>query len=747
MIIKIVFNILFYSIFFYGNMFAKDLLFSGNKKLSINDLQSLTSINLDQSEFNINEVQIILKDIYSSELISNISLTETSDSYILNIDEAKIIENIYFNGNISIKNDDLINNIISKSNSLFNRNTLLKDIDTIEKFYLSKGFNNISIKASTEKYSEDKVNLIFDIYEDDPSKIIKIKFKGNKFFSDRFLRSLINSSEDSFLNFLSPGVNLNNNVFQFDSSLIKNQYLNYGFNDVKVSYDLSETEIKNNKLLTFYIFEGTKYLIKDIQFNIISESLNDQLQPLFNNLEDYFLKNGFQLDQEIIINKVQEINDYLNSKNIYSSFFEFEINYINDSFEILIYEVISDPLYVNTINIYGNSITKEKTIRSNIDLEPGDYFDKSVLNKSIQNLQNKKYIKNTNVDFNENDNKIDINIEIEENAKTGQFLIGGNYSGDTGFGVASTLLDDNLFGSGNQLKTTIDFNSENLKYDINYTYYSLKNNNLSYTYKIFNLDKDLESSYGYKSKQQGAGLFFNFDYSKNLRITPGFEIIKSKGYSAQDNLSFINDNINSNNKYIFSLILSYDTTNDRLYPTNGYQNSISFEYIPDLNFNSSYYRINYTNESYLEFQKSSNFIFNKNDFGLINKTNSNDKIKTIDTFSLGGNSFKGFDYRGIGPISSDYYLGGNKYFTSTFGYGSSFFLEEDNINIKLFYSVGSLWGNDYSNDDSFKLRSSIGLSFDIMTPLLPITFSYAVPINKKSDDRIKNFNFSIGTSF
>ena len=166
-----------------------------------------------------------------------------------------------------------------------------------------------------------------------------------------------------------------------------------------------------------------------------------------------------------------------------------------------------------------------------------------------------------------------------------------------------------------------------------------------------------------------------------------------------------------------------------------------------MNFNSSYYRINYTNESYLEFQQSSNFIFNKNDFGLINKTNSNDKIKTIDTFSLGGNSFKGFDYRGIGPISSDYYLGGNKYFTSTFGYGSSFFLEEDNISIKLFYSVGSLWGNDYSNDNSFKLRSSIGLSFDIMTPLLPITFSYAVPINKKSDDRIKNFNFSIGTSF
>jgi hypothetical protein len=100
MTIKIVFNILFYSIFFYGNIFAKDLLISGNKKLSIDDLQSLTSINLEQSEFKINEVQIILNDMYNSELISNISLSETSDSFILKIDESKTIENIYINGNI-----------------------------------------------------------------------------------------------------------------------------------------------------------------------------------------------------------------------------------------------------------------------------------------------------------------------------------------------------------------------------------------------------------------------------------------------------------------------------------------------------------------------------------------------------------------------------------------------------------------------------------------------------------------------
>jgi outer membrane protein insertion porin family len=219
-----------------------------------------------------------------------------------------------------------------------------------------------------------------------------------------------------------------------------------------VSYDLSETEIKNNKVLTFYILEGTKYIIKDINFNVITESLNFELQPFFNKLENYFIKNDFRLDKEIINQYVQDINNHLNSKNIYTSYFEFKINYINEAFDVLVYEVISDPLIVNSINIYGNSITKDKVIRRNILLEPGDYFNKYSMNKSIENLQKKKFIKATNLDFNEYDNKIDINVEIEENKKTGNFLIGGNYSGDIGLGVASTLSDDNIFGTGNQLK-------------------------------------------------------------------------------------------------------------------------------------------------------------------------------------------------------------------------------------------------------------------------------------------------------
>ena len=747
MISKTLFNLIFFLFFCFGNLFSKDLIISGNKKLNNDDLQSLTLIDLYKTDFNIDEIQILITEFYNSELIYNVSLEENINSFILTIEEAKIIQNIYINGNVFINDEIIINNIKSKSNKLFNRNTLLNDVDTIYKFYRSQGFNDISIKTSSEVYSEDRVNLIFDIYENQPSKIIKIDFKGNKYFSDKYLRSLINSSEDKFYNFLSTKNNLDKNVFKFDASLIKNKYLNYGFNDIRVTYDLSNSLGKNNQILTFYIIEGSKFLIKNIKYELITESLHQVLNPIFIKLDNYLLKNNYQINQNEIEEYLSEANNKLISENIFTSNVKIKFNFINDGYDVLIYEETSEPLIVNSIDIVGNSITKDNTIRSNIVIEPGDYFNEYLVNKSIKNLQQKKYINNVDVILNEFEKKVDINLEVDENKKTGNFLIGGNFSGDTGLGFTTSLSDNNLFGTGNELDASVDFNDENVRFDLSYTYHPLNKSNLSYEYKIFNLDSDLKSSYGYQNREYGVGFFVNFDYSETTKISPGIEYKNSKGSSPQDNLSFINDNIKEFNQYTFKFNLFYDTTNDIFYPTNGLKNSLFIKYTPDAISSLPFYSITIKNEQYLEFKNSSNFIFNQNIFGYADTLNSNDKLNTINSFSLGGLSFKGFDYRGIGPISSTYYLGGNQFFTSTVGYGSSFLLDEDNFNFKLFYTMGSIWGSDYINDSNFELRSSVGLTLDVMTPLLPISFSYSLPINKQSDDRLRRFNFSIGTSF
>ena len=154
-----------------------------------------------------------------------------------------------------------------------------------------------------------------------------------------------------------------------------------------------------------------------------------------------------------------------------------------------------------------------------------------------------------------------------------------------------------------------------------------------------------------------------------------------------------------------------------------------------------------TNKNYIQFEKSTNYIFFNNNYGFAKSFNG--KLKTINAFSLGGMNFKGFDYKGIGPYEGNIYLGGNEYFTSTIGYGSSFiFDDKDNINVKLFLTTGSIWNSDYiSSSTDIDLRTSVGTSFDFITPIGPISLSYATPLEKNNSDKSRFFNFSIGTSF
>ena len=125
-----------------------------------------------------------------------------------------------------------------------------------------------------------------------------------------------------------------------------------------------------------------------------------------------------------------------------------------------------------------------------------------------------------------------------------------------------------------------------------------------------------------------------------------------------------------------------------------------------------------------------------------------DNLKTFNTFSLGGSNFQGFNYRGIGPFINGKYLGGNKFFTLTAGRGGSFIFDNtDNVYLKTFATIGSVWDSDYTNQNEFNLRSSVGISMDFVTASIPITFIYAIPISKQNSDKIRQFNFSIGTTF
>ena len=748
-IIKQMFKYLFFIITVYLtslNLSAKPLSFDGLSKFSMNDIQSITSVDIYSNNLNLNDVNKILKELSISELIYDVSFEELDEIFLFLITEGNIIENIYIINNTWIKDDLIIQNLKSKNNSFLTKNKIQDDTRTINNIYKSRGFKDISIISKVEKFSEDRVNLIYEIEENQQQKINSIKFVGNNFFSANYLNSIINSQSIKFYNFFKSGSNLNYSSFEFDKNKIISSYKNEGYNNVKVSYIIEKSSLNNN-ILYFYIDEGERIKIENVDFSFKDNNLTNLLNIEISEFDKKIKRNNYYYSKSLIDEYLDLYNSILVSNNIYNFFIDVIFTENDKKLDLTFISVDKEPIVVNKINITGNSITKNKTIRSKLSIEPGQYLNKFLFDKSINNLKRYPYIKNVESFTNVENQLADITIDIEEELKTGNLLLAGTFNADTGAGLTFGIEDKNIYGSGNSINSDFSVNSEDLKFSLNFKQYPILNPDLTNTYTIFNQDNDYTNSFGYKSTTRGLGYSINFKQNDKLSYGAGISFKAIKGHSAiNSNSSSINDNIGNFENYQTNLSINYDTTNNYLYPSNGYLNRINFIYSPKDISDNSFYKISITNNNYFKFSKSENYTFFNNKYGYAKSLNS--KLKTIDAFGLGGLNFKGFDYKGIGPYDGNVYLGGNEYFTSTLGYGSSFiFDEKDNINIKFFLTTGSIWNSDYTSSSDIHIRASIGTSLDFITPIGPLSFSFAQPFEKQNTDKTRSFNFIIGTSF
>ncbi len=728
------------------NLSAKSLNFEGLSKFSMNDIQSITSVDVYSNILNINDVNKVLKELSISELIYEVSFKEKDDLFLFLVTESDIIEEIYITNNTWIKDDLILQNLRSKNNSFLTKNKIQDDIKTIKNVYKSKGFQDISIISKVERFSQDRVNLIYEIQENKQQKINSIKFIGNNFFSANYLNSIINSQSIKFYNFFKSGSNLNYYSFEFDKNKIISSYKNEGYENVKVSYMIERSSFNNN-ILYFYINEGKRIKIENIDFSFNENKISSFLDNKTSEFIKKVKKNNYYYSKSLIDEYLDLYNSILVSNNIHNIIIEAIFTDNDDKLNLSFVAQEKDPIVVNKINITGNSITKNKTIRSKLSIEPGQYLNNFLFENSVNNLKRYPYIKDVETFTNIDNQLADITIDIDEEVKTGNILLAGTFNADTGAGVTFGIEDKNIYGSGNSINSDFLVNSEDLKFSLNFKQYPILNPDLTNTYTIFNQDNDYTNSFGYKASTRGLGYSINFRQNDKLSYGAGISFQAFKGHSAiNSNTSSINDNIGNFENYQTKLSINYDTTNNYFYPTDGHLNRVNFVLSPKDISDNSFYKISITNNNYFKFSKSENYTFFNNKYGYAKSLNS--KLKTIDAFGLGGLNFKGFDYKGIGPYDGNVYLGGNEYFTSTLGYGSSFiFDEKDNINIKFFLTTGSIWNSDYTSSSDIDIRASIGTSLDFITPIGPLSFSFAQPFEKQNTDKTRSFNFTLGTSF
>jgi outer membrane protein insertion porin family len=744
---KIKICILTIIIFFVNQLAFSDILknisITGNERISIETIQIFSGKKIND-EINDNDINIILKDIYSTGFFDNVNVSFINGELIIEVKENPIIQEIYFEG-IKAKKilDELKKNLKLKSRSSFNENYLLIDKKSIISTLRNLGYYYSSVDVYKDKVDNNKLNIVYKVNLGSKAKIKKISFIGDKIFKDSKLKRLIVSEEYRFWKFISGKKYLNENLIDLDNRLLKNYYLNKGYYDVKINSSFARMNIDESFELIYNIDAGKKFYFGNV--NLVIPTDFDK-----NNFKSVYVFFNKIKGSDYSIFTIEKILDQIESITLSEQFISVSAS-LNEKTRDNIIDIDfivteTEPLFVERINILGNNVTQENVIRNQLMIDEGDPYNEILKNKSINQIKNLNFFKSVKsdvIDGAKPDSKI-ININIEEKP-TGE--IGASAGvGTSGSTLGFSVRENNFLGKGIALDSNLLLSTDSIKglFSVRNPNFLNSDKNIYTTLEASELDK--LSQYGYKTSKTGFSLGSNFEYFDDLRFGIGisnyYQNIETDSTASEKQKKQKGDYWDSYLKFDFD----YDKRNEKFQTTSGFRSfySVDIPYISE-----TYSLINtYDYKYFLELYDQNITIFSL----YLNSVNSisNKNVKLSERLYVPSSKLRGFEYGSVGPKDGNDYIGGNYISTLNLSTTLPKILENSqNTDFLIFFDVANIWGVDYDNsvDDSNKIRSSIGLALDWFTPVGPLNFSLSQPISKAKSDKTETFRFNLGTTF
>ena len=586
--------------------------------------------------------------------------------------------------------------------------------------------------------------MFITLIEENGASITKIEFIGDKKFKDRKLHSIITSEESKFWKFISNKKYLNIERINLDKRLLKNFYLNKGYYNVQINDAYSSIINDEEFILTFNIDAGKKYFFGDLSIN-----LPEDFDPKkFKNLNKTFLdlkgKKYSQNDIQKILDEIDKIALFENYEFIDANVTE-TIN--NDKIDFNFDILETKKVYVKKINILGNNITSEEFIRNQLIVDEGDPFNKILHNKSINILKSKGIFGSVSskvIDTDENDQKI-IDLIIEEKA-TGEISAAAGFGTD-GSSISLGIAENNFNGKGINLEGDISIGEDSVKGSLNYTHPNFAYSDRALTTSLQATTTDKLKDYGYKSSLNRVALGTSYEQFENFYFSPSLSISAEKIETASNASTAYKKQEGSYFDTLLNYSLSYDKTNSPFQPTDGFYSSF-FQELPLASDQLTIIN-GYTFTSYNEL--GDDFIVSAGIYTrAVNSLENNKDVRVSKRLYAPQRRLRGFETGKVGPKDGDDFVGGNYVATANISTTVPFIFQTlENTDVKIFFDAGNVWGVDYSNtiDESNKLRSSTGIALEFLTPLGPLSFSFAETITKASTDVTESFRFQLGTTF
>jgi outer membrane protein insertion porin family len=718
----------------------------GAQRIDPETILAYTPVNLGDT-VTPSDLNNVLTDLFATELFNDIDLEIDGEKLIITVDENPIINRISIEGNDILDDDRLLEFLNVQPRHVFTEKLALESKATLIEIYRQAGRYAATIEPKIIELSEKRVDLVFEVNEGPLVKIHSIKFIGNNEFSDRALKSIIQSREAKWYVFFTSDDKYDPGRLRLDAQELRQFYLQNGFADIEIVQSKGELKAdRSGFVLTFVLEEGGVYTVDDI--NITSEIEGVDVDQLH---EVNVVEQGEKYDIRELEEGLSQITNKLGELGF--AFVDVvpnvQLDRENLTLDVNINVGAARRNYIEAINIKGNDRTLDSVIRRRFELVEGDSFNRLRLTRSERNVRNLGYFSDVSVDVvpGSSSEQSVIDVDVDETT-TGSFQIGAGYSTFDHGSLSVGIRENNFLGTGRGARASLTLSDTRTNFRAGFTEPYLFERNLLGSFDVFKDDIDFSDV-----TIEQAGLDFGVAFSAfgDYRHRLGYIIANTSTTVSSTQAASVSGDEGSLLLSEASYSLSRDKRDSRIDPREGYLWRLT-ESVAGLGGDVQYLR------STARGQYLHPLFFKRMVIGVDAEAGGVDgfgeRVARSSRFLIGGRKIRGFESNGIGPrdIGDDSGVGGNKYYVASLNLISDFGLDQDlGIRWTVFADAGALWDTDYpegvrgAEDD--KARTAAGYGFFWDTAIGPMSFFWAHPIDRQPYDRTRVFQFKFGGRF
>lgn len=612
-----------------------------------------------------------LRALFDTELFADVSIRNDSGDVTIEIRENPVINRIVLEGNRRLKEDKILPEIRLAPRQIFTRSKVRADVARIIELYRRQGRFAATVEPKQVALDQNRVDIIFEITEGPKSKVRQINIIGNEQFSDGELRGEMATKQARLTSIFSSGTSYDPDRLAFDQQKLRQFYLTQGYADFRVVSAVAElTPDKRDFIITYVVEEGERYKFGELE---VESEIRDFKAETIKRLIP--VQSGDWYNAKTVEDTVESITETAGLLGYAFADVRPQFRRDKDTLTMnLTFQVADAPrVYVERIDINGNTQTQDKVIRREFRLNEGDAFNSFQVRRSADRINSLGFFQeNMEIEQKEGSapDRIILEANVEEKA-TGELQLSAGFSSLERFLVQASIAQRNFRGKGQLLRASVNYSTFNKSVELGFTEPYLFDRNIAVGGDIFRRDF---SSFGFTNNgnrrnnfeqvstgfQLRAGVPLTEFYSLQLRYGLSLdEITLDQNRFFFDGQCdpllagiFLCDSIGDRTTSSIGYVLSFNNTNNSLRPTAGERVTLSQDFA-GLGGSISYLR---TVGSYAKFWNLyRGFILSvRAEGGAIIPFNDSrgpgqDRIRINDRFFLGEPQVRGFDIRGIGP--------------------------------------------------------------------------------------------------